>query len=560
MRLIQKKKKNHDAQTRKLRLSFLFSRLTSYEIQEGHRINISPSDYFFGPEPFETGSVVSRDDAVGTDPTSPGQVARDRPVNGHAEPGKQIRKEEDDSDESMEDKEQTESQPDTPNHIDGDGDTSMAEEMPEPPVTLENGDSSGTQIAPAKTVDLTPDTALLDVENHVTQLLWRPRDATTVVAAGQDFCSLWKLSLSSEPTEQKIVHQKKGGPLISTVAWDAVGDKLAVATSTADKGTITMYKINGDAVDLLPEVSRAITGLHWADSSSQLIVVASNTHISELALWDDNRRPDVFPPPQIIEDHIHNLDWCGRNQAFGSGDRAIYQFEVDNSIRLTNTYPSRDGATWDYIGCARTENHSVAIAACSAKSLIWIPTHDIFIPHAHPAQITGLEICPRTHSQHVVFATFSQGGKVKVWQVDLDSRVTKCIHQFSLTASNNNLAGCFSPDGYALAAASKDRLSIWNVERGGDPMSTWTAPNSEVKKEDIDRPANGHNGLAKSETPSDWPLAWDSDGKRLAYGFNKKVHSLTWPPRPMEPSHETLPWNPQADDLALQMAIINLQR
>lgn len=513
--------------------------LTNYNAQEGNRITISPSDFFFGPEPFEIGSVRNRDDAVGTDqPVSPGQVARDRPVNGYAEPGKQIRKDEDDSDESMEDKAQTESQPDSPNHIDGDGDVSMAEEIPEPPVTLENGDSSGIQIAPAKTVDLTPDTALLDAENHVTQTLWRPRDPTTVVAAGIGFCSLWKLSLSSEPAEKKIVERKKGSPNVSTVAWDAIGEKLAVATSADNKGTITMYNINGDAVDLLPEVSRAITGLHWADSSSQLMVVASNHQTSELVLWDDNRRPDVFPPPQVIEDNITNLAWCGRNQVFASGDGAIYECEVDNSIRLVNTYPSRDGATWDFIRCIQTEIHSVAIAACGSKALIWIPTHDIFIPNAHPAQITGLEIRPQTDSQRIVFATFSQGGKVKVWQVDLDSRDCECVHQFSLNShSNNALTGCFSPDGYALAAASKDRLSIWNVERGGDPMSTWTAPNSEVKKEDPERPTNGHNGLTKSDTPTNWPLAWDADGKRLAYGLNKKVRSLTWFPHPVDASH-----------------------
>jgi hypothetical protein len=472
---------------------------------------------------------------------SPGQVALDRPMNGHAESGKQIRKDEDDSDESMEDKAQTESQPDTPNHMDGDGDINMAEEIPGPPVTLENGDSSGIQIAPAKTVDLTPDTALLDAENHVTQALWRPRDPTMVVAAGNDFCSLWKLSLSSEPTETKIVKPKKGSPNISTVTWDAGGEKLAVATSDDDKGTITMYNINGDAVDLLPEVSRAITGLHWADSSSQLIVVASNDHISELALWDDSRRPDVFPPPQIIEDNINTVAWCGHNQVFASGDDAIYQCEVDSSIRLVNTYPSRDGATWDFLRCVQTEIHTVAITACVSASLIWIPTHDIFIPNAHPGQITGLEIRPQFHSQRISFASFSQGGKAKVWEVNLDSKDCQCIHQFALSASpvNNALTGCFSPDGYALAAASKDRLSIWNVERGGDPMSTWTTPNSEVKKEDPDRPTNGYNGLAKSETQANWPLAWDADGKRLAYGINKKVRSLTWFPRSVGSSHRT---------------------
>jgi hypothetical protein len=101
------------------------------------------------------------------------------PVNGHAEPGKDSRKDETDSDEFMEDKAQTESQPDTihryqfrlfgcpsrarhgrspggraqvdPANL---GDVSMAEEIPELP-TLENGESSSAQIAPAKPIDLT---------------------------------------------------------------------------------------------------------------------------------------------------------------------------------------------------------------------------------------------------------------------------------------------------------------------------------------------------------------------------------------------------------------------
>ncbi|CAG8232599.1 unnamed protein product [Penicillium salamii] len=504
--------------------------------KEGNRITLSPSDYFFGPERLENGLVGIRD-AVGTDqPESPSHVARDRPVNGHAEPGRQIRKDEEDSDESMEDKAQTESQPGSPSHMDGDGDVSMAEEVPEPPVTLENGDSSGIQIAPAKTVDLTPDTALLDVENYVTQALWRPRDSTTVVAAGQDFCSIWKLPLSSEPVERKIVEFKKGNTTVSNVAWDAIGEKLAVATSTNEKGSITMYNTKGDAVDLLPEIPRIITGLHWSDVSAQLVVVGSSDNISELALWDDDRRPDALPPPQVIEDHLYTVSWCGRGQIFASGEGAVYQCEVDHSIRLLNTFSSRDKTTWDFLRCIQTGLNPVAIAASGPASSIWIPTHQISIPNAHPEQITGLEIRPQSNPQRIIFASFSQGGKVKVWQVDLESKDYHCIHQFSLgpSPSNNALTGCFSPDGYALAAASKDRLSIWNVERGGEPISTWTAPQSEVKKEDPDRPINGHNGLSIPESPSYWPLVWDADGKRLAYGLNKKVRSLKWIPRPVD--------------------------
>ncbi|KAJ6029285.1 hypothetical protein N7460_003863 [Penicillium canescens] len=479
--------------------------------KEGNHINLSPSDYFFGPEPFETGFVERRDE-VGTDQASPGKIARDHP-NGHADPGKQARTEEDSMDDDA-----TESKHSSPN-IDGDGDVSMGE-IPEPTYTLTNGGSVGVQITPAKAADLTPDTALLDAEDHVTRALWRPKDPTTVVAAGDTFCDLWKLSSSSSHVRKKIVDHKNSSTCVSAVGWDAIGEKLAVATCTEQRGTITMYNVNGDAVDLLPEVPRIITGLHWADSSSQLVVVASDNHVSELALWDDNRRPDVFPPPQIIENPIFDLAWCGRNQVFASGEGAVYQCEVDNSIRLVKKFAANGPNTpWEFIRCVQTDSHSVAIAASGTTSAIWIPTHDILIPNAHQETITGIEIRPQPQDQRIIIASFATDDMVKVWQVDLGSKDYSCIHKLRLGESVPALAGCFSPDGYAFSAVSKDSLFIWNVERGGEPMATWTASSSEVKKED--GMTNGQNG--HTEPIGYRALSWDADGKRLAYGLDKQM-------------------------------------
>ncbi|KAJ5762175.1 uncharacterized protein N7511_005557 [Penicillium nucicola] len=478
--------------------------------KEGNHINLSPNDYFFGPEPFETG-VVDRRDEVGTDQASPGKVARDHP-NGHADPGKQARE-----DDSMDD-DATESKPSTPN-LDGDGDISMGE-IPEPTFALTNGGSVGVQISPAKAADLTPDTALLDAEDHVTRALWRPKDPTMVVAAGDTFCDLWKLSSSSSPVKKKIVDHKNSSTCVSAVGWDAVGEKLAVATCAEQRGTITMYNVNGEAVDLLPELPRMITGLHWANFSSQLVVVASDNHISELALWDDSRRPDVFPPPQHIESPIFDLAWCGHNQVFASGEGAVYQCEVDSNVRLAKKYAANGpSAAWEFIRCVQTDTHSVAIAASATTNAIWIPTHDILISNAHQETITGIEIRPQPHDQRIVFASFGTDNAVKVWQVDLESKDFSCLHKLRLGESVPALAGCFSPDGYAFSAGGKDSLFIWNVERGGEPMATWTAPSSEVKKED--GMTNGQNG--HTESAGYRALSWDADGKRLAYGLDKQM-------------------------------------
>lgn len=410
--------------------------------------------------------------------------------------------------------------------VDGDGDVSMgAEEPPEP--TLSTGSSAGVQISPAKAADLAPDTALLHANDHVMTTRWRPGDSTLLVAAGETSCSLWKLSLSSAPEQNCFLDLKGSGTYVSGVAWDAVGSKLAVATIREMKGAITMYNAEGNVVDLLPDLPRLISGLHWSEDSPQLVVVASDERSSELALWDDSRRPDVYPPPQAIDSHVYDLAWCGRNTIFACGDGAVYQCEVDENIRLTKTYTSQDTTTaWAFIRSAFTPSYSVAVVASSTNSSIWIPTHDILIENAHQDAITAIDIRPaEPQSQQnstITIASYSTDTFVYIWEVNLDSKQHKRIHRLRLGPETPALAGSFSPDGYALCAVSKDRLFIWNAERGGEPMATWTAPSSDKVKEDPDHAVNGQNGHA---TPvPDRDLSWDHDGKKLSYGFGDQVN------------------------------------
>lgn len=487
--------------------------------QEGNVLTPAPADYFFGPEPFEVGALKSRDDA-GPHPEAP----HDHVTNGHPV---------DFPKESMEVDAETESKPGTPipEPMDRDGDVSMgagADEMPQE-TTLTTGNSVGVQISPAKAADLASDTTLLSTPDPVITTAWRPRDPTLLMAAGESFCSLWRLSLSSAPEQNKFLDLKGTGAYVSTTAWDAVGAKLAVATIRDMKGAITMYNDEGNVVDLLPDLPRVISGLHWSDESPQLAIVASDERTSELALWDDNRRPDVYPPPQVVDSHIFDLAWCGRNQIFACGDGAVYQCDVDQNIRLTKTYTSHDrAAEWSFIRCASSISGPVAVTANSNNATIWIPTHDILIENAHQDAITAIDIRPQSPAQRqsssITIASYSVDSSVNMWSVDLEAKQFKRIHHLRLGSSVPALAGGFSPDGYALSAASKDRLLIWNAERGGDPMATWTVPGPEKVKEERDHTPNGQNGNA---TPfADRALSWDPDGKKLAYGFESQVSSL----------------------------------
>ncbi|BCS01539.1 WD40 repeat domain-containing protein [Aspergillus luchuensis] len=432
--------------------------------------------------------------------------------------------------------------------VDGDGDVSMGgrpdsqDQEPEPapvpaPVaptfTLTTGHSVGVQITPAKAADLGPNTAILDLasDDHVTRTLWRPRDPTTVVAAGDTFCSLWRLSSSSDPVQEKLVANKGDSTCVSAVAWDPLGQKLAVATYNDMRGSITMYDVSGNAVDLLPEVPRMITGLHWAESGSHLIVVASDSRISELALWDDSLRPDEFPSPQVIEGSIFDLCWLGSNQAFACGNGTVYQCDVDSSIHIAKTFSSGDpDQPWSFIRCANAGSSPVAVTASSANATLWVPTHDMRHEGAHEGDITAIELKPNMEQQQqpetaqtIVLATSSTDDTVKVWHLELESKQFNCIHRLFLGPSAPALASTFSPDGYALAAASKESLFIWNAQRGGTALATWKVPGpGEQKKEEESSPmVNGHNGTA--ESVPDRSLAWDTDGKKLAFGYGNQL-------------------------------------
>lgn len=460
------------------------------------------------------GALKSRDDA-GPHPEAP----RDRVTNGH--PVDLPR-------ESTEVDAETESKPGTPTPeaVDGDGDVSMgAEEMPQE-TTLTSGNSVGVQISPAKAADLAPDTALLSTPDPVIATAWRPRDPTLLMAAGESFCSLWRLSLSSAPVQNKFLDLRGSGAYVSATAWDAIGAKLAVATIRDMKGSVAMYNEEGNVVDLLPDLPRVISGLHWSHDSPQLVIVASDERTSELALWDGNRPGDVYRPQQVIDSHIFDLAWCGRNQVFACGDGTVYQCDVDQNVSLAKTYTSHDrAAEWSFIRCASSGSGPVAVTASSNNATIWIPTHDILIENAHRGAITSIDIRPQSplqrQSYSITIASYSVDSTVNMWSVDLETKQFKRIHRLRLGSSVPALAGGFSPDGYALSAASKDRLLIWNAERGGEPMATWTAPSPEKVKEEPDPMINGQNGHA---TPlADRALSWDPDGKKLAYGFENQV-------------------------------------
>ncbi|KAL1859981.1 hypothetical protein Plec18170_001930 [Paecilomyces lecythidis] len=550
-------------------------------LQDGNPVPLTPSKYFFGPIPLDAEKLKpgvdhgEAGDGLGTDQVPASPASKAGVTNGHsttaeaaAAPvtgGKKTRTAstvngdesamEVDSNGVAHERPSAAAGSQSPAElvVDADGDVGMGMGMgagagvgpvgapseaqdqepttPAPTFTLTTGQSVGVQITPAKAADLSPDTAVLDVagDSHVTRSLWRPRDSTVVATAGDAFCSLWKLSGQRASIQEKLVESTGDSRCVSAIAWDPTGQKLAVATYNDLRGSITMYNADGEIVDMLPDVPRMITGLHWAENGAHMVVVASDSRVSELALWDASIRAEEFPPPQVIDGSIYDLVWSGDNQVYACGDGSAFQCDVNSSVQLAKTFSSGGPETaWTFIRCAKTATAPVVVTASSASASIWVPTHDIRLDAAHEGDITAIELRPRSSSLEIqqnspiTLASSSTDDTVRLWDIDVESKEINCIHRLYLGPSIPALISTFSPDGYAIAAASKDKLFIWNAERGGVPMATWTVPGSEdTKMENPDEPVNGQNG--SSDAMPDRSLSWDTDGKKLAFGFGKQV-------------------------------------
>src|SRR5947207_249003 len=312
------------------------------------------------------------------------------------------------------------------------------------------------------------------------------------------------------------------------MAWDPAGVMLAVATYNDLMGSITMYSVQGTAIDLLPDIPRMVSGLHWVRRGLQMVVVVSDGKNSELALWDQALRPGEFPPPQVIDGQIYDVAWSGDDQIYACGDGSVYQCGVDASIHVSKDFNSDDQhEPWTFVRASPVGGSSMAVVASPSTANIWIPTHDISIKAAHHGDITAIELRPQPHAAGVekntrlVIATSSMDETVKLWHVDLEAKQFHCVHRLFLGSGSPALVSAFSPDGYAIAAVSHDKLFIWNAERGGSPMSTWTIPSVNLKEE------TNQDGTGKSEDFEDSDfyrsLSWDTDGKKLALGFGKQV-------------------------------------
>lgn len=427
---------------------------------------------------------------------------------------------------------------------------------PEPLIpTLETGVSVDIQVAPTKAIELTSSSAILSVDSKqsISQALWRPADAATLIARGETFCAVWNLNGqdlrpdSVKPSASSLFPSRPD-VLVTAAAWDPTGSLLAVAIWSEQEAQIHLFEGQDlSLIEHLPASQRGITMLEWHAAGRQLVAIApsdaaneaQNGHAgSAILCWDlstlsGTSQPLVLNIPDtvlaIVSNSNEDLDF------FIATDNGVYQCSSSDELSIIQHYasPSSKGrAQWMFIEkITLTAHDTTAVAVAAERATIWLPEHNIGKDQAHNAPITSLQVRPSLHPSNGHYnspevATSSEDGTIKIWNMTETS--IELVQQLQFEPSAPIMALSYSPNGYYLAAASYSTVCIWNAQHAYTLTAKWTGPDGEwrgtgIRDDDMASAAGRSSVNGDGSTGADQTLSWHIDNTRLAFGIGSQL-------------------------------------
>lgn len=114
-----------------------------------------------------------------------------------------------------------------------------------------------------------------------------------------------------------------------------------------------------------------------------------------------------------------------------------------------------------------------------------------------------------------LIASAGEDGAISLW----NARSTDIKSKYAMTMTSSVVAIAFSPDGTYLAGATNEQILIWKTNGANLPQATWArnddagwrTPQTQDSSNDEDQ----------------FSLCWDANGRKLAYGVNSKVRTLS---------------------------------
>jgi len=110
-----------------------------------------------------------------------------------------------------------------------------------------------------------------------------------------------------------------------------------------------------------------------------------------------------------------------------------------------------------------------------------------------------------------LLASAGEDGAISIW----NARSPENKSKNSMTMDSAVASLAFTPDGAFIAGGTSERIFIWKVDDPSIPRAVWVGGDQLGWR----TPQSQDSGVEETQ----YCLSWDTNGQKLAYGFNSSV-------------------------------------
>ena len=425
--------------------------------------------------------------------------------------------------------------------VDGEADASITGQDPQFVPTLIDGQSIGIQSD--KVHDLADHTSILTMpdRDNIMHTAWNTREPPILAIGGDALCRIWpniKTAARADKTNDNSffdVLSPTASSLVTSMAWSPDGERLAVATRADASdwtGTVSTWNIEGKGCDDLIAGQDMVIKLQWNNSGTLLLGVTSNGNGgSSLTIWEMECSQSF--PPIPCDKVISDATWTGDGTITVCGQGAIGRCDISSGLGITWGFGNDQIVANGHWSHVRYDSFlgTTTVADEENGQLVFVDIHgEMNGKDAHKDAITAITYQPIPNPTNIsiqtprLLVTSSLDGTIKYW----DARTARPVYTLTFGRDSPPLALAFSPDGVYLAAATYNKILIWNTEEGSMPKASWKGDMGRSPKTML---ANGNgadkdSGIGDDDDGMSEPhcsLDWDASGRKLALGVGNQV-------------------------------------
>ena len=398
--------------------------------------------------------------------------------------------------------------------------------------TLSIGRSTGVQSE--KTQEFPIQSAILKIDDPgvtVLHTMWSPTDPPRLLTAGRSLLRLYAVP-STLPSDSIIPQFTFDGAksvadsaTITSLCWASLGNIVAATfddrslenESGMPGGNVHLVSYLGEETRLISSLPEIVFALRWNSSSKMLLGISSNDVRGCIWLWDTAKVEIICS--EYTDQPITDAIWLNETVFAVCGHEFLQIYEYDE--RLLHCKKHSTATRWEKLRYDPASGHIACLSL--EENVFGIATPESVEIKSSPPQsnnLTALEFQPvpdrSTYNSDSprILATAYDNGTIQLWDA---KRPFESIRRLNMDVPV--MAMAFSPDGSLLAGAGDDTVMLWNAEVGGLPKAIWRGAEGQW-------PSHIEEAEEEEAGEGDHILAWDFEGKKLAFMFANHVNSI----------------------------------